>query len=274
MIRALLVLAALLALGACSTTRPGGYYQDDGPHDRARVDVSNIPDAVPRDDPPAARGNNPYKVFGVNYTPLKKATGYRERGVSSWYGKKFHGRLTSSGEPYDMYAMTAAHKTLPLPTYVRVRNLSNGKTVVVRVNDRGPFHDNRLIDLSYAAATRLGIVGTGTGLVEVEAVSATEAPVMASKPAGPELIARANAAEVPRLYLQVGAFASRENAEAARSNLVAAGLTPVHIESAQRDGAPVWRVRLGPLATVEESDHLAARISAQGFPSPIVAVEP
>jgi rare lipoprotein A len=270
--RTLFLLFLALALGACSTTRPGGYYQDDGPHARVPVDVEKIPDAVPRNEPRAARGNNSYKVFGVGYTPLREARGYRERGIASWYGKKFHGRLTSSGEAYDMYAMTAAHKTLPLPSYVRVRNLNNGRSVIVRVNDRGPFHENRLIDLSYAAAAKLGIIGTGTGIVEIEAVTA-DAPVVASRPVKPEIIATAHASEVPRLYLQVGAFGLRENAENLRTRLAAADLKPVHIEPGQRDGAPVWRVRLGPVTSVEESDKLAARVTATGLPAPIVVVE-
>ena len=134
------------------------------------MDVSKIPDAIPKQEPRAATGNKAYTALGVRYTPMADARGYRERGVASWYGKKFHGRPTSSREPYDMYAMTAAHKTLPLPSYVRVRNLQNGRAVVVRVNDRGPFLHDRVIDLSYAAAHKLGIVGTGTGLIEVEAV--------------------------------------------------------------------------------------------------------
>jgi len=153
--RALPALLALGLLAACATPR-GGYYQDDGPHARPRVDVSQVPDAVPRHEPANARNAQPYKVFGVSYRPLTTASGYRERGVASWYGKKFHGRKTSNGETYDMYAMTAAHKTLPLPSYARVRNLNNDRSVIVRVNDRGPFLDNRLIDLSYAAAHRLG----------------------------------------------------------------------------------------------------------------------
>jgi rare lipoprotein A len=170
--------AALLLSGCGSMTRSGGYYQDDGPHERAPVDVSAIPDAVPRHEPYRAANSKPYTVLGVGYTPLADARGYRERGIASWYGKKFHGKPTASGESYDMYAMTAAHRTLPLPCYVRVRNLENGRSVVVRVNDRGPFLHNRLIDLSYSAAARLGIVDRGTGIVEVEVVG-PESPTIA-----------------------------------------------------------------------------------------------
>jgi rare lipoprotein A len=270
----LLPLAALALAAACATPRGGGYYQDDGPHARPPVDVSKVPDAVPRDEPVSERNNRPYAVFGVSYRPLKSANGYRERGVASWYGKKFHGRNTANGETYDMYAMTAAHKTLPLPSYVRVRNLNNGRSVVVRVNDRGPFRDNRLIDLSYAAAHRLGIIGTGTGIVEVEGLTGDE-PVttVAARPGVPEIIPKAVAAEAPRLYLQVGAFTSRDNAEALRNRLAGSDFKPVHIEPAELDGTPLWRVRLGPIASVDESDRLAARVRAEGLPHPMVVVE-
>ena len=271
--RALVLLALALLAHGCASTRPGGYYQDDGPHARPPVDVSKVPDAVPRAEPVNERNNRPYSVFGVSYQPLKSSEGYRERGVASWYGKKFHGRSTSNGETYDMYAMTAAHKTLPLPSYARVRNLNNGRSVIVRVNDRGPFRDNRLIDLSYAAAHRLGIIGTGTGIVEVEGVNAGEQATTVTARAPASLIPTAQAATVPRLYLQAGAFASRENAENLRNRLVQADLKPVHIEPAQVDGAPLYRVRLGPLDSVDASDRLAERVQAQGLPKPIVVVD-
>ena len=150
----------------------GGYYRDDGPpRGVSKSDVEAIPDAVPKLEPLSETGNRPYKALGKKYYPVKSALGYSERGVASWYGKKFHGARTSSGEKYDMLAMTAAHRTLPLPTYVKVRSLQNGKSVIVKVNDRGPFLHNRLIDLSYAAAYKLGVVSTGTGLVEVTTVT-------------------------------------------------------------------------------------------------------
>lgn len=271
--RLLLLLPPLILLTACATSG-GGYFEDDGPQARTPPNLASIPDAVPRNEPPSERGNRAYAVYGVSYQPLKSARGYRERGVASWYGKKFHGRKTSNGETYDMYSMTAAHKTLPLPSYVRIRNLNNGKSVVVRVNDRGPFLHNRLIDLSYAAAERLGIVGTGTGIVEVEGLTGDAPPtVTATRPALPQVISTAVAAEPPRLYLQAGAFTSRENAEALRNRLAGGGFTPVHVEPANRDGTPLYRVRLGPIASVDESDRLVARIAAQGLPSPIVVVE-
>lgn len=272
-LRPLLAPFLLLLAAGCASTRPGGYFEDDGPHDRVPVDISSIPDAVPRQEPLSARGNRAYAVYGVRYQPLNTAQGYRERGIASWYGKKFHGRRTSSGEAYDMYAMTAAHKTLPLPSYVRVRNLGNGRSVVVRVNDRGPFLHNRVIDLSYAAAARLGIIGTGTGLVEVEGITVDAPATTARAPTGVSVISTAQAGTPPRLYLQAGAFANRGNAEALRNRLVKANLQPVHVAPARIDGQPLFRVRLGPLDSVDASDQLARRVQAEGLPYPIVVVE-
>ncbi|PUA18142.1 septal ring lytic transglycosylase RlpA family protein [Glaciimonas sp. PCH181] len=146
----------------------GGYYKDDGPGDDIPAGLENAADAVPTIEPYARTGNKPYVVFGKTYTPLTDDQPFVQRGVGSWYGKKFHKQRTSSGEPYDMYKMTAAHPTLPIPSYARVTNLKNGKQVIVRVNDRGPFHSSRIIDLSYTAALRLGYLGSGSGQLEVE----------------------------------------------------------------------------------------------------------
>jgi rare lipoprotein A len=263
---AALLASVMLAVSACTSAPPrGGYYQDDGPHARPRVDVSRVPDAVPRAEPVGARGNRPYTVFGRTYHPMRDASGYSERGIASWYGKKFHGRDTSSGEPYDMYAMTAAHKTLPLPSYVQVRNLGNGRTVVVRVNDRGPFKHDRLIDLSYAAAARLDIVGTGTGVVEVTAIPTGVPP--------PMQLAQSPANGPPKLFVQVGAYTSRANAESMRERLQRADFAPVHIQHADQDRVPLYRVRVGPLASVDASDALTERLRAYGLPEPLVVVE-
>lgn len=146
----------------------GGYYLDDGPGDTMPEGLMEIPNAVPRVEPFLTRGNRPYVVFGKNYTPFTDMRAYKERGHGSWYGKKFHGQRTSSGEIYDMYQMTAAHPTLPLPSYVRVKNTENGREVIVRVNDRGPFIAGRIIDLSYTAALKLGYLQKGSALLEVE----------------------------------------------------------------------------------------------------------
>ena len=288
--RWLLLIPMLMLLSACGTlTRPGGYYEDDGPEASPPADIANIPDAVPKAEPRSASGNKPYSVYGVTYTPLADTSGYRERGVASWYGKKFHGRRTSSGEPYDMYAMTAAHKTLPLPSYVRVRNLQNDRSVVVRVNDRGPFLHNRLIDLSYAAAARLGILGAGTGVVEVEAVGPDEPATQVVKTYPLQIIPSAAAAEEisaapvqapaanPKLYLQVGAFTQRDNAVSLRDRLEREALRPIFVHSSQASGgtdtAPVYRVRIGPLASVEEGDRLTERATQLGIRDARIVVE-
>ena len=288
--RRLLLIPLLLQLAACGTlTSPGGYYEDDGPDASPPADIAGIPDAVPKDEPLSASGNKPYAVFGVTYTPLSETGGYRERGIASWYGKKFHGKRTSSGEPYDMYAMTAAHKTLPLPSYVRVRNLQNNRSVVVRVNDRGPFLHNRLIDLSYVAAAKLGILGTGTGVVEIETVKPDEPATQVVKTYPLQIIAPAMAAEKipdspapaasPKLYLQVGAFSQWDNAVSLRDRLEREALRPVIIQPPQPGGntageaTRVYRVRIGPLAGVEEGDRLTERAAQLGITDARIVVE-
>jgi len=214
-VRQIIVLLLIGLLGGCSDHT----IKDSGP-DRD-IDVSHIPDAKPRHTSRSRYGNpDSYVVYGVRYHVMKNSKGYRERGVASWYGNKFHGRRTSSGEAYDMYAMTAAHKSLPLPTYVRVTNLENGRQVVVKVNDRGPFVKNRLIDLSYTAAKKLGISATGTGLVEVRAISPGKPPAKKH----PRKAGKTITAALPgslNMYLQVGAFANRINAEQLQLDLQA-----------------------------------------------------
>ena len=148
----------------------GAYYKDDGPGANPPANLAAIPDAVPRAEPLHRFANRPYQVFGKDYVPLARVAPFREAGVGSWYGRRYHGSATSSGEKYDMYAMSAAHPTLPIPSYVRVTNVANGRSVVVRVNDRGPFHSDRIIDLSYTAAWKLGYVEAGSARVEVEAI--------------------------------------------------------------------------------------------------------
>jgi len=163
------LMAVLVVAGCSSTPERGAYYKDDGPG--ARVpDLASIPDAVPRREPLSKWANRPYERFGKRYVPLTRVATFEQRGIASWYGRRFHGSSTSSGETYDMYKMTAAHPILPIPSFARVTNLSNGRTVVVRINDRGPFHSNRIIDLSYAAAYKLGYVAAGSTRVLVEQV--------------------------------------------------------------------------------------------------------
>jgi rare lipoprotein A len=223
----------------------------------APVNPGGVPDAVPRLEPRSAHGNPPfYDVLGQRYYVLASADGYLERGVASWYGPTFHGGNTSSGEPYDMYGMTAAHKTLPLPSYARVTNLRNGKSIVVRINDRGPFVANRLIDLSYSAAVRLDMLREGTTLVEVRALT----------PGVPDELTRSAATPAPALYLQAGAFSDAQNAQRLLNRLQAAGLASAFIASPlQGRASPLYRVRLGPVASVAEFDALNARLAELGI---------
>ncbi len=255
------------ALGGCSSQAPLGTG-DNAPENPQ--DLSAVHDAVPRVEPRSRYGNpESYEVYGRRYYIMTSSDGYRERGIASWYGTKFHGRRTSSGEPYDLYKMTAAHKTLPLPTYARVTNLRNGRSVIVRINDRGPFHDNRIIDLSYAAAARLGILEYGTGLVEVEAIDP-------SRPVAPPPATTRTAAtgdHPPTLFLQVGAFSKRDNAERLEQRLRASELGEIHIQEAAGTAGTVYRVRIGPLATVDEADRISNSLITLGISDTRVIID-
>lgn len=286
---ALLLIA--LALHGCSSGPGERASRDvDGYPDRPPRDVLAIPDAVPKAEPRSRYGNPAnYVVFGKRYHVMPTSDGYIERGVASWYGTKFHGRRTSSGETYDMYAMTAAHKSLPLPTYARVTNLRNGRSVVVKINDRGPFVGNRIIDLSYTAAAKLGILADGTGLVEVRALDprrpdSAPAPLMAqtspqpaltgSRPApAPAATAATAIADNAGLYLQVGAFLHRDNAEQLRSKLQDVRIPDIHISEGVSNQRPVYRVRIGPLAGVDAADRMTETLSRYGITDPRVVVD-
>ncbi len=243
----------------------GGLYAP-GVADRpppVAVDVSNLPEPTPRRDPLARWGNRPtYTVLGRTYRVLASADGFVERGIASWYGYKFHGRHTSSRERYDMCAFTAAHRTLPLPTYVRVTNLDNGRSVVVRVNDRGPFHDGRIIDLSYAAATRIDMKRAGTARVEVEALMGPDPTLTAAAPRA----VSPRAAEGPQV-VQAGSFGDRLNAERLVERLAKAGLPGAELDHAIVDERSVWRVRFPALAA-EAARALAGRVAATGLAAP------
>lgn len=246
------------------------------------VDVTRIPDAVPKVEPRGRAGNaSSYVVWGKRYKVMKKSRGFVQRGTASWYGKKFHGRKTANGETYNMYAMTAAHKSLPLPSYVRVKNLANGRSVVVRVNDRGPFHKNRIIDLSYTAAKKLGIVRTGTGRVEVRDISPVEqtAPVArsAATPAAratvtPAAVTRKTAPT--RLYVQIGAFSSRENASRLADTVQHPELPELRIRSEVNTPAPLYRVQLGPVATIGEAHRIIDQLGELGITTTRLVSEP
>lgn len=255
------VSCAYLSLISCSSITE---QADRAP--TAPPDVSNIPNAIPKDEPRSKYGNpTSYEVLGKRYYTLASNQGYHEKGIASWYGSKFHGRRTSSGETYDMYAMTAAHKTLPLPSYVEVTNLSNGRKVIVKVNDRGPFHDNRLIDLSYTAAKKLGIIGHGTGMVEVRAITSGDVPtnIVTNVQQKPSIVAPVG------VYLQIGAFSTSINAQQFKSKVQRQIDDKVSVIS---DGK-LYRVRIGPLANVEDGDSLASRLLSLGFNDAHLVVE-
>jgi rare lipoprotein A len=255
----LATLASLADLAGCSApprrAPPPVVEEVPAPHPPS---PDSVPDAVPRSEPRSAHGNPPsYNVLGKHYVVLPTADGYIERGVASWYGPTFHGVSTSSGERYDMYAMTAAHKTLPLPTYARVTNLRNGRSVVVRINDRGPFVANRLIDLSYTAAAKLDMLREGTTLVEVRALTVRE----------PDNLTRSAQLPPPALFIQAGAFADRINAQRVVQRLHTGGLAKAFILAPPPDGkAPLYRVRVGPINGVPEYDRLAAELARLGYP--------
>jgi rare lipoprotein A len=261
------VLAVLLiALGACAkSTR----WEEPAPRRTTKAPSPVIDE--PGQPARGTRGNPAfYEVFGKRYYVQPTSAGHREKGVASWYGKKFHGRLTSSGVPYDMYAMTAAHKTLPLPTRVRVINLQNQRSVIVTVNDRGPFVNNRIIDMSYAAAQQLGMIRDGTAMVSVEALpyDAPAAPVtvaVGDVPPIPSMVATAAAAPPPAepvIYLQVGAFGDVSNAERMKARLEMSGLGKVLIREDLTADSPLYRVRVGPIADVTEYDQLVDQVAA------------
>jgi len=299
-----------------SGTRPGGYYLDDGPGDNPPANLESIAEPTPRIEPLHRPATRPYVVMGRDYTPMTALAPYKSQGLATWYGRRYHGKQTSSGEIYDMYAITAAHPTLPLPSYARVTHLKTGKSVVVRVNDRGPFHEGRIIDLSYTAAHRLGILG-GATMVEVESIIpgsgsttiATQSParspnqqagtVIATpppetatgsnemKPGGPGSgisvitptaaeplqVATAAAMRLPvtseagRVYLQMGAFGSRDNAETYLARLKAQA-DWLALQVFVRDG--LFRVQAGPYADRTEAQQIADRLSQALAVKPMV----
>jgi len=271
--RLLIIFATLsLLISGCSSSR---YSQSQDSAPEKDIDVSHIPNPVPRAEPKSKYGNpDSYVVSGKTYYVMANSRNFSERGIASWYGKKFHGHRTSSGETYDMFQMTAAHKNLPLPTYVEVRNLRNNRQIIVRVNDRGPFHDNRIIDLSYAAAKKLGITATGTGMVEINAIDPNQQdkPRYAHKSPAIKSIGHNLAENENRLFLQVGAFVSRTNAEQLRSRLLTE-IDSVNINTGYNEEKNIYRVRIGPLSSVEQADELATRIASLGFNTPHIVID-
>lgn len=251
-----------------STSGSGGRYAMSGDaYPLNPPDVSRVPDAVPREEPRSKAGNRAsYEVWGETYHVLPDAAGYAQEGVASWYGEKFHGYATSNGEIYDMYKMTAAHRSLPLPTYTRVTSLENGNSVIVRINDRGPFHSEREIDLSYAAASRLGFVDHGTGRVKVEAIEAEHWPTNALRVEGEsDAASRKSTAQVEEgypIYLQVAALGSAENADFLKQRLQQ---TLRHDMRVTND-AGIYRVQVGPVQQPQKEQVLRESLRQAGFP--------
>lgn len=243
---------------APAARRPGGYYQDDGPADVIPDGLFDTPDAEPKVEPIAKGPSRPYTVFEKTYVPITDNRPFVQRGIGSWYGKKFHGQKTASGEPYDMFKMTAAHPTLPIPSYARVTNLNNGRKVIVRINDRGPFHSSRIIDLSYTAALKLDVLRGGSAVLEVERLlpdeimrlqaarqERREPPAVAASPSG--------------FYLQFGAYAQEPNAQAAREQLMRnwpSALPAPAIVSLQG----LFRLHSGPYASRDQANDAAQRL--------------
>ena len=256
---ACLVLSGLISLmlASCASEPPVEPEPGDGPS-ALDIKAEDVADAVPRDEPLARYGNHtPYEVFGKEYYVLPSREGYHEKGVASWYGSKFHGRRTSSGEPYDMHLATAAHKTLPLPSYAEVNNLDNGRKVIVKINDRGPFKDNRLIDMSYGAALRLDMIATGTARVDVRVIDVSTSQ---ANPVNP--VADNN--NVTGTWLQAGAYGRREGAEELAGELERASLIPVSIHQLDE----LFRVWLGPFTSDSEVESVIARAIELGFDRP------
>jgi rare lipoprotein A len=289
----LLAIMAVLVVSGCSST--GGnssssryaMSQDVAPDDGRELDPDNIPDAVPIFEPRMSAGNkSPYTVLGETYEVMPESTGYTVVGKASWYGKKFHGYKTSNGETYDMYKMSAAHRTLPIPSYVRVTNLANGRTGIVRVNDRGPFHSDRVMDLSYAAATKLDMIRSGTAQIKIEAIQPSTNAYASNeaakdslprnsndkKKAAPSSVAAPSAVDIPQkkpvvdgsTYLQAGAFRNQDSAMALREKLVDLTGRPVNVDSLQG----FFKVRIGPLADPNEVQNISELLVQNNFAKP------
>lgn len=244
-------------LAGCSSSS-GRYDIKDDVAPKAPISVEHIEDAHPQYEPYSLGGNKDYTLRGQNYQIVKNTTDFKERGQASWYGKKFHGHLTSNGEIYDMYSMTAAHKTLPLPSYVKVTNLDNGKSTVVRVNDRGPFHDGRIIDLSYAAAYKLGVVQTGTAKVEIEAIQVTQ-PTNVKPKAG-----------APQYIIQVASSQHEERVRTLAQNLGQSLSVQSFVESVNRS----HRLFLGPFSDYTLTQDTLEKVKAMGYDTAFIKKHP
>ncbi|PKG55822.1 MULTISPECIES: septal ring lytic transglycosylase RlpA family protein [unclassified Shewanella] len=254
-----ILLAAILA--ACSSSNQNSRY--DIADDKAPAtapDVSKVEDAHPKFEPYSRGGNKTnYTVRGKNYQVMDSSQGYQEKGIASWYGAKFHGHLTSNGETYDMYSMSAAHKSLPLPSYVRVTNLKNNKSVIVRVNDRGPFHEDRLIDLSYAAAHRLDMLKTGTANVSLEVIYI----------ANPESIALAELKGTELHFIQIVASSNKTRLETLAKDLE----KKYQVNSRLQESNNLYRLQLGPIGQAQLASKLTETLKQQGYPQSYLITE-
>ena len=290
----IIVLAVLLILAGCgsipkweqtssaaggATKKGGGYYLDDGPGDNPPANLASIPDAIPQNELLRKANMRPYVALGKSYTPMTSLEPYKERGIASWYGRRYHGQKTASGEIYDMYTMTAAHTTLPLPSYARVTNIKNGKSVVVRVNDRGPFHSDRLIDLSYTAAYKIGALGGGSIWVEVEsillnkepAIQIAAVPPVTAAESAPVAIATVITDNTSGIYLQLGAFSVYDNADNFLTHMRAELSSVTNtLGITAKDG--LFRVHVGPYADQALAQQAADRIAQSLAIKPILLV--
>jgi len=309
-LKALFLGGLVYFISGCSSTPTTTTTSDNDAYPSAPIDVSQVPDAVPKAEPKSRYGNPPsYKQFGNQYYVLDSSHGYREQGIASWYGTKFHGRRTSSGDPYDMYTMTAAHKTLPLPSYARVTNIENGKSVIVRINDRGPFHDNRVIDLSYAAAHRIGVLQNGTGKVIVEAIdplnpnavlansaaqglnnntviasaAADNNPLfvelapsnvpLATTPSTPENAPPTPAQSGGPVYLQAGAFSLQQRADGLAAQIRQVSNNPVSVRPITHNNQTIYRVQVGPFPDTATANLASSQISTISQQIPLLVKE-
>ena len=262
-----LLLASTVLISGCADLRPARDTGGDGPPSGRHDHLAALPDAVPRAEPRSARGNpETYEVFGKTYRVRSTAAGYDEVGNASWYGRKFHGRDTSSGEPFDMYALSAAHREVPIPTYVEVTNLENQRKTVVRVNDRGPFHSDRILDLSYAAAVKLGFHNDGTARVRVRVV-APAAPAVQTV-AIPQPRPQTAVATSDQWFLQAGAFSRQDSAQTLRAQLVT--LSPAPTFTVQVPSDRLYRVRMGPFASRTEAERTRQVLAAARFPNALI----
>lgn len=271
-----------------ATAKPGAgaYYLDDGPGENAPANLDSVPSATLKVEQPLPRANKPYMALGQAYTPMTGYAPYKKQGVASWYGKRYHGKKTSTGEIYDMYAMSAAHTTLPIPSYAKVTNPANGRSVIVRINDRGPFKRDRLIDLSYVAAYQLRLVNHGSGLVEVEAIDTSPTAMQTTLPqpspvspapaeqdgvviqalpseaSGVSKAALTETPAVPGVYLQLGAFKNEANGLSLQKKIQDSGLLE-NPDAAKVYNDGLYRVRLGPYASKVEAETMAAKLRQQ-----------